>query len=150
MNKRAIFVIIVVFLILIIIAEAIAIWNFAPKKIFKDLSEETVADIYVLFGDNETYHVPREEVNDLFLGLLRRVTLYGYVRESAPRETVYGIFFPIWMRIELKNGKSYEIREAGPYVIVNGKWFYTDYYALDLLRGKYDGWRETARSLQQQ
>ena len=149
MKKRAGFTIVVILLIFVIAAEAIAIWNFAPKRILKDLSEETVADIYVLFGDNEAYRVPQDEVNDLFLSLLRQVTLYGYSSKPDPAETVLGVIFPIWMRIELENGKVYEIREACPYVEVNGKWFYTDYYALDLLRGKYDDWREAARSLQQ-
>lgn len=145
MKKRIVHVIIAIFVVLVVVVEALAIWNFAPKRIFKDLSEEDVAAVYVLFGDSEAHRVPQEDVSAIFLGMLERVTLYGYVSKPDPSEMATGIMFPIWLRIELENGKTYEIKEAYPYVSINGKLFYTDYYALNLLRGKYDGWLESVR-----
>ena len=110
--------------VLVMLAEALLIWNYAPKKPFADLREEDIAAVYVLTSETKTFAVEQEQWSGVFVRGLQQVTLYGRLPDDA---TAWYFDSPILFRLELKNGKSYLIHPLSAIVRINGKVYETNY-----------------------
>ena len=126
----------------VILAEALLIWNYAPKKPFENIQKEDIAAVYVMTSETKKFAVGEGQWSDLFLRSLREVTLYGRLTQDS-----FAQYFgsPVMLRLELKNGKSYLIQPSNFMVRINGKVYEANYYGLstvDSLIGQW--WMENA------
>lgn len=123
--------------VLVMLAEALLIWNYAPKKPFENIQKEDISAIYVMTSESKKFAVEEDQWSDAFLRYLQEVTLYGRIRQDG---TVQHLGSPIILRVELKNGKTYMIQPADCIAIVNGKGYETNYYSWSFIDSFMQTW----------